>query len=257
MQAELDAFAAFYNEKHQGHKIEWDHALGTVNLRARFPMGQKELSVSLFQAIVLLLFNDTKEVSFVDVKLHSGIGELRSAPATKTSKCSPSISEDAELRRTLQSLACGKKRVLKKHPAGKDVNDEDVFVFNDAFEDPRAKIHINSIQVKETVCLSLHFFFRLSRDFSTELSIPQVEESHRTQCAVEGDRKHYLDAAIVRVMKARKQLTYEQIKTETIEAVRRHFIPDVLNIKQRIDGLVEQEYLRRDDEDRNMFFYIA
>jgi cullin-4 len=142
--------------------------------------------------------------------------------------------------------------VLKKRPAGKDVNDGDVFVFNDAFEDPRAKVHINSIQVKETVC----FLLPSSRETSSERTL-QVEESQRTQSAVEGDRKHYLDAAIVRVMKARKQLTYEQIKTETIESVRRHFIPDVLNIKQRIDGLVEQEYLRRDDDDRNMFFYVA
>jgi cullin-4 len=85
----------------------------------------------------------------------------------------------------------------------------------------------------------------------------QPEESQRTQSAVEGDRKHYLDAAIVRVMKARKQLTYEQIKFETIEAVRRHFVPDVTSIKQRIDSLVEQEYLRRDEEDRNIFFYVA
>ncbi|KAI9450503.1 Cullin-4B [Lactarius psammicola] len=205
MQAELDAFAAFYSEKHQGHKIEWNHALGTVSLRARFAMGQKELSVSLYQAVVLLLFNDMTEIPFLDVKLLTGI-------------------EDAELRRILQ----------RKRPAGKDVNDEDVFVFNDLFEDPRAKVHINSIQVKET-----------------------AEESQRMQSAVEGDRKHYLDAAIVRVMKARKQLTYEQIKTETIEAVRRHFVPDVLSIKQRIDGLVEQEYLRRDDDDRNMFYYVA
>ena len=59
--------------------------------------------------------------------------------------------EDAALRCTLQSLACGKKKVLKKRPAGRDVNDDDVFIFNDAFEDPRAKVHINSIQVKETV----------------------------------------------------------------------------------------------------------
>ncbi|KAI0249475.1 Cullin-4B [Lactifluus subvellereus] len=215
MQRELDAFATFYSEKHQGHKIEWNHALGTVTLRARFAAGQKELSVSLYQAIVLLLFNDMTEIQFADVKLHTDI-------------------EDAELRRTLQSLACGKKKVLKKRPAGKDVNDEDVFLFNDAFEDPRAKVHINSIQVKGT-----------------------PEESQRMQSAVEGDRKHYLDAAIVRIMKGRKQLTYEQIKTETIETVRRHFVPDVTSIKQRIDGLVEQEYLRRDEEDRNLFFYIA
>ena len=84
MQAELDAFAAFYNEKHQGHKIEWNHALGTVTLRARFAMGQKELSVSLHQAIVLLLFNDMTEIPFADVKLHTGIGEsLCYLPALK------------------------------------------------------------------------------------------------------------------------------------------------------------------------------
>jgi len=74
MQEELDGFAAFYGEKHQGHKIEWDHALGTVSLRARFAAGQKELSVSLYQAVVLLLFNDMTEMPFSDVKLHTGIG---------------------------------------------------------------------------------------------------------------------------------------------------------------------------------------
>jgi cullin-4 len=35
------------------------------------------------------------------------------------------------------------------------VNDDDIFIFNDAFEDPRAKVHINSIQVKETVSAPL------------------------------------------------------------------------------------------------------
>ncbi len=59
--------------------------------------------------------------------------------------------EDAELRRVLQSLACGKKKVLKKVPAGKDVNDDDVFRFNADFDDPHSKIHINSIQVKVSV----------------------------------------------------------------------------------------------------------
>ena len=89
MRAELDDFAAFYNEKHQGHKIEWDHALGTVTLRARFAMGQKELSVSLYQAVVLLLFNDMTEIPFVDVKLHTGIREPHYLPVLKQSKFPP------------------------------------------------------------------------------------------------------------------------------------------------------------------------
>lgn len=41
--------------------------------------------------------------------------------------------------------------MLKKTPAGKDVNDDDVFAFNADFEDPRPKVHINSIQAKVTV----------------------------------------------------------------------------------------------------------
>jgi Cullin family len=50
-------FAAFYSDKHQGLKIAWNHALGMSSLRTCIAAGLKELSVSLYQAIVLRLFN--------------------------------------------------------------------------------------------------------------------------------------------------------------------------------------------------------
>ncbi|PCH33173.1 Cullin-domain-containing protein [Wolfiporia cocos MD-104 SS10] len=215
MQDELSRYATFYKSRHSGHKLDWDHALGTVTLRARFKNGEKELSVSLYQALVLLLFNEGTEMTFTDLKTQTRM-------------------DDAELRRTLQSLALGKKRVLRKTPVGKDVNDGDVFSFHADFTDPRYAVHINSIQVKET-----------------------PEESKRTQNSIEGDRKHALDAAIVRVMKARKELHYEQLKAATIDAVKNHFVPEVSVIKKRIQGLVEQEYLRRDEGDMNLYIYIA
>ncbi|TFY64269.1 hypothetical protein EVG20_g6008 [Dentipellis fragilis] len=211
MQSQLTRFGDFYKVKHQGHKLEWDHALGTVTLKAHFKAGPKELSVSLYQGVISLLFNETPEISFKDIKEFTQL-------------------EDGELRRTLQSLACGKKKVLHKRPVGKDVNDDDVFEFNESFTDPRAKVHINSIQAKET-----------------------AEETQRTRSSIEGERKYYLDAAIVRIMKAKKQLTYEQIKTETIEAVKKHFVPEVSSIKKRIASLVEEEYLKRDENDMNLY----
>lgn len=58
-------------------------------------------------------------------------------------------------------------------------------------------------------------------------------------------------------MKANQKLMYEDIKTQTILAVKKHFAPDIQSIKQRVDSLVESEYMRRDDEDRNLFYYIA
>ena len=53
--------------------------------------------MSVLQAVVLMLFNDVDSLSLADMRDASGI-------------------EDKELRRTLQSLACGKIRVLNKEP---------------------------------------------------------------------------------------------------------------------------------------------
>jgi len=58
-------------------------------------------------------------------------------------------------------------------------------------------------------------------------------------------------------MKAKKELSYEQLKNETIDAVKSHFVPEVSVIKQRVAGLVEQEYLKRDEDDMNLFVYVA
>ncbi|KAF8650599.1 hypothetical protein AX16_005170 [Volvariella volvacea WC 439] len=215
MQEQITRFTEYYKQKHSGHVLSFDHALGTATLKARFKAGSKELSVSLYQAIVLLLFNDGDDIKYPEI-----------LEATRMN--------DAELRRTLQSLACGKKKVLRKVPAGREVEDEDVFRFNPDFEDPHPKVHINSIQAKVS-----------------------PEESKRTQQMIEGDRKHYLDAAIVRIMKARKELTYEKLKAATIDAVKNHFSPSVEDIKRRIDSLVESDYLERSEKDKNTFLYVA
>lgn len=52
--------------------------------------------------------------------------------------------------------------MLRKQPAGRDVNDTDVFFFNADFTDPAFRVHINSIQVKETVRAWLGIYVLLS-----------------------------------------------------------------------------------------------
>ncbi len=74
MGEELQAFMEFYKRKHSGHKLDWDHSLGTANLRARFNGGEKELSVSLYQAIILLLFNEEEQKPFSEIKLLTQMG---------------------------------------------------------------------------------------------------------------------------------------------------------------------------------------
>lgn len=87
--------------------------------------------MSLFQTVILLHFNDHKMLSYNELKAATGL-------------------EDQELARNLQSLACGKVRVLTKIPKGKDVEKTDRFEVNDTFENNLTRIKINTIQLKET-----------------------------------------------------------------------------------------------------------
>ena len=71
------------------------------------------------------------------------------------------------------------------------------------------------------------------------------------------ERKSLLDAAIVRIMKAKKTMTHQALITETIDVMKKHFQPDVGMIKTRFEQLIEQEYMRRDDDEPNKYVYVA
>lgn len=109
---------------------------------ARFDAGKKELTLTLYQALVLLLFNEEDEMPF---------GRIAEATGLVSDATDSKPADATELRRVLQSLACGKKKVLRKTPPGKEVDDADVFRFNAEFTDPKYKVHISSILVHDTV----------------------------------------------------------------------------------------------------------
>jgi hypothetical protein len=74
---------------------------------------------------------------------------------------------------------------------------------------------------------------------------------------VSEDRKHAIEAAIVRVMKSRKTLQHNQLMSEVIAQLSSYFTPDPRSIKQRIEDLIQREYLERDKERSNEYHYLA
>ncbi|MED6184277.1 Cullin-4 [Stylosanthes scabra] len=208
-----DIFREFYLSKYSGRRLMWQNSLGHCVLKAEFPKGKKELAVSLFQTVVLMLFNDAEKLSFQDIKDSTSI-------------------EDKELRRTLQSLACGKVRVLQKFPKGRDVEDDDSFSFNDGFTAPLYRIKVNAIQLKET-----------------------VEENTSTTERVFQDRQYQIDAAIVRIMKTRKVLSHTLLITELFQQLKFPIKP--ADLKKRIESLIDREYLERDKSNPQIYNYLA
>ncbi|XP_049623516.1 cullin-4B isoform X2 [Suncus etruscus] len=208
-----EIFKTFYLGKHSGRKLQWQSTLGHCVLKADFKEGKKELQVSLFQTLVLLMFNEGEDFSLEEIKQATGI-------------------EDGELRRTLQSLACGKARVLAKYPKGKDIEDGDRFICNDDFKHKLFRIKINQIQMKET-----------------------VEEQASTTERVFQDRQYQIDAAIVRIMKMRKTLSHNLLVSEVYNQLK--FPVKPADLKKRIESLIDRDYMERDKENPNQYNYIA
>eukprot|EP00605_Chrysophyceae_sp_TOSAG23-4_P000343 GSChrysophyteH1.ASY1.ANO1.390.1 assembled CDS len=223
------SFSTYYLDKYSGRRLVWAHHVERCLVSARFSKGKKELEVSLLQTLCLMCFNpkskgtgtsaDSAEplvrVPFIALKELTGI-------------------ESSELRRTLQSLACGPigTRVLTKEPKGKEVDDSDTFVSNKEFTNKLFRIKFNSIQLRES-----------------------AEENDRTHEEVFRDRMYTVDAVIVRILKARKRITHTNLIGELLQQLRWPAKPTEL--KKRIESLIEREYLDRDSDDPQVYNYLA
>lgn len=63
-----------------------------------------------------------------------------------------------------------------------------------------------------------------------------------------------IEAAIVRIMKARRVLDHNSIVTEVTRQLSARFLPNPTVIKKRIESLIEREFLERDTTGLSLFW---
>lgn len=68
-----------------------------------------------------------------------------------------------------------------------------------------------------------------------------VEKDEEEDKVIEIQRKHQMDAAIVRIMKTRKTLKHNVLVTEVAAQLQARFKPKSNDIKKRIEAMIEQE----------------
>ncbi|RXN22959.1 cullin-3 isoform X1 [Labeo rohita] len=237
----FEVFRRFYLAKHSGRQLTLQHHMGSADLNATFYGAIKKedgsdvgvggalltgsntrkhiLQVSTFQMTILMLFNNREKFTFEEIQQETDIPER-------------------ELVRALQSLACGKptQRVLTKEPKSKEIESGHVFTVNDQFTSKLHRVKIQTVAAKQGE------------------SDPERKE---TRQKVDDDRKHEIEAAIVRIMKSRKKMQHNVLVAEVTQQLRARFLPSPVVIKKRIEGLIEREYLARTPEDRKVYTYVA
>ncbi|XP_067947837.1 cullin-5-like isoform X2 [Watersipora subatra] len=220
----------FYKRKHNGRKLQWNNLMsnGVVTFASEF--GKYDLEVTTFQLAILCSWNNRPddEISFESIRLATQLPE-------------------SELRRTLWSLVAVpklKNQVLQYRPTvstPKDFMDTTMFFVNQQF----SLIKNGKAQKRGRVNL----IGRLQ--LSTEKSSEEDNE------AIIQLRILRVQEAIVTIMKMRKKLSNAGLQTELVEMLKNMFLPSKKLIKEQLEWLIENKYIARDDNDINLFTYMA
>ncbi|XP_028290220.1 cullin-2-like isoform X2 [Gouania willdenowi] len=139
---------------------------------------------------------------------------------------------EKELQKTIKSLLDIK--MLSQDSEKEEIEAESSFSLNMSFTSKRTKFKIITSMQKDT---------------------PQ--EMEQTRCAVDDDRKMYLQAAVVRIMKARKVLQHNPLIQEVINQSKARFNPSVSMIKKCIEVLIDKQYLERSQTSADEYSYVA
>ena len=232
------SFLKFYLRNRSGRVLSWVGSAGSADIRCVFPRipghdkgplsreRRYELNAPTHGMIVLLLFNnlpageEDAALSFQEIQGRTNI------PA-------------ADLTRTLASLSIPSKcRVLTKTPLTKSIKPTDTFAFNAQFVSKALKIKVPVIHA-------------LSKVEGEDERKATEEKNNQT-------RSHTIDAAVVRIMKQRKELTHTALLTEVVTQLASRFRPEVAMVKKRIEDLITREYLERiEDSDPAAYRYVA
>ena len=219
-------FGEFYQGKFdKARNLSWMHMLGYCSVRAALPRGVFTLETSLFQALVLVLFNGAGvELTYAAIQEATG------------------LREGDFLLRTIQSLALAKKeqRLLVRTYA----------------EDPGSARPANVPGPRDRFAVDVEWTSKMKklklRDIQAVESKKDTEASYER---VHVDRQYQIDAIIVRIMKARKRLSHALLVTEVARQL--PFVAKPADLKKRIENLIEREYVERDETDPNTYNYMA
>lgn len=83
------------------------------------------------------------------------------------------------------------------------------------------------------------------------------QEVEHTLNAVDEDRKLYLQAAIVRIMKSRKIIRHNALIQEILSQSKVSFTPSISMIKKCIESLIDKQYIERTPRSGDEYSYVA
>ncbi|KAJ2907825.1 ubiquitin ligase (cullin) of SCF, partial [Coemansia aciculifera] len=229
-----EQYKRYLDDKHSGRKLSWLWNIARAEIKMFFPNATGPAAkngyifqLTTYQLVILLLFS-----------AESGPGTGYGTPTGPTLSYPQLVTATGlndEIMQGELEVFC-RARVLNSSTGG-----------------------VGSDAVSKTATYSLNVDYK-SKHLRVNLANMKKSEQKReikdTMRAVDDDRMFTIQAAIVRIMKSRKQLSHRQLIDETIIQIR-PFQAQVSSIKKCIDLLIDKAFLERDADNRDLYNYLA
>jgi len=209
-------FDAFFKEYYSTRRITWQHHLSNFHLQGIYNAG-KTRRYDIFCGFLQGI------VLLWMADRASPEKEISLQEISKGTRFSFSL-----LFPILHSLVFASNKLLLKSPmTDHKIRETDMFSLNCDFSSKRSTLQLPTIMVDP----------------------PKVQEK------IQEDRKFYLEAIIVRIMKARKKMSHRDLVQEVMR--QSTITMESKMIKTMIEKLMEKEYLERAEEDTSVYLYVA
>jgi len=212
-------FEEFYKAEHNGRKLSWlSHQLTSY--------GVLKTCYSLPQKRTYELLVNTYQMGIL-LLFNETATDVISSQMIQDSLQLP----EKEYAFTLSTLT--KNKILISSEAPDDEDKGMTYSINFEFKSPHRKVPLHTVAPKDAL-------------------------EDPTMKLVNSDRRHAIQAAIVRTMKARRQIGHSNLILEVLRQLKSNFKPTVQDIKKNIDHLIEKEYMERaEDVSSATYNYVA
>uniref|UniRef100_A0A915EMR5 Cullin family profile domain-containing protein n=1 Tax=Ditylenchus dipsaci TaxID=166011 RepID=A0A915EMR5_9BILA len=218
LSSSIEHFSEFYQLLHSGRKLSWLLMMCRGELTSHAFSRKYTFVASTAQMSILMHFNDQLEYT---------IDDLAELLKMKKDAIIPHLQSIVKVE--LIKLSTGETD-LEMNASGSTV-----LQLNNAFTNKKLKVDLSKTLMRGEV----------------------KRENEEVQKTVEDDRRLVIQAAIVRIMKMRKTLKHTQLMSEVLQQLSSRFQPKVILIKKCIDILIEKDYIKRVENDKDSYEYLA
>jgi len=231
IQSCMDSYQGFYQTRYRGRRLTWNFDLSRADVRSHFDKVY-ELQVTTSQLAVMLIYNGTESASLQDIVRVTGQASIDAA------QC---------------ALSLVKAKILVHHALQAEEDGEDLLTKLCTVEGDTRSL--------DSVILTINPRFTSKRQRLKLLPpAPPPEDAKKggVPADVVEDRKAVLQAVIVRIMKARKEIDHVALVSEVCKQLHTRFHPTMPEIKKHIDILIDKEYMERMQEgEMPTYVYVA